>query len=94
MTILAGPGVLLVGKPGCHLCDVAREVLVRVCAELDEPWREISILDEPDLADRYWEMIPVTIVDGEVLSHWILDAGELRGAIMGSVSRRRSLPPG
>jgi hypothetical protein len=86
VTELPGPRVVLVGKPGCHLCDVAREVLTRVCSDLDEPWREASILDDPDLADRFWELIPVTLVDGEVLSHWTLDAGELRSAILGAAT--------
>ncbi len=56
--------VQLVGKPGCHLCDQARVVVERVCAELAVDWQEVSILDDPGLADLYWEQIPVTLVDG------------------------------
>ena len=44
--------VQLIGKPGCHLCDQARRVLAPVCAEASEPWEELSILDDPSLADR------------------------------------------
>ena len=75
------PRVLLVGKPGCHLCDVARPVVAAVCAELDVAWAEASILDDPRLADLYWEQIPVTIVDGRVLDIWQVDAGRLRDAL-------------
>ena len=73
--------VQLVGKPGCHLCDVARPVVAAVCAELGVAWTEASILDDPRLADLYWEQIPVTIVDGRVLDIWQVDATRLRAAL-------------
>ncbi len=73
--------VLLVGKPGCHLCDLARPVVAAVCAELGVSWTEASILDDPRLADAYWEQIPVTIVDGRVLDIWRVDADRLRAAL-------------
>lgn len=75
--------VRLVGKPGCHLCDEARLVVARVCADLGEEWDEVSILDDPVLADQYWEQIPVTLVDDRVLSIWRVDAGELASALRG-----------
>ncbi|MGB8020200.1 MAG: glutaredoxin family protein [Candidatus Nanopelagicales bacterium] len=75
------PRVRLVGKAGCHLCDGARGVVSRVCADLGVAWEEVSILDDPELADRYWEHIPVTIVDGRVLDHWGVDERRLRAAL-------------
>ena len=75
------PRVRLVGKPGCHLCDQARLVIQRVCAEVDVAWDEVSILDDPALADRYWEQIPVTLVDGAELGIWHVDEAELRSAL-------------
>jgi hypothetical protein len=73
--------VVLVGKPGCHLCDEARLVIARVCGDLGVDWDEASILDDPVLADRYWEQIPVTLVDGRVLSVWRVEATELAAAL-------------
>lgn len=73
--------VVLVGKPGCHLCDEARVVIARVCAARAVAWEEVSILDDPALADRYWEQIPVTLVDGEVLDVWRVDPGRLAAAL-------------
>lgn len=73
--------VQLVGKPGCHLCDEARVVVARVCDELGVEFDELSILDDPRLADMYWEQIPVTIVDGRVLDIWHVDAGRLQAAL-------------
>jgi hypothetical protein len=75
--------VLLLGKPGCHLCDEAREVVARVTAELGETFEGRSILDDPDLHDRYWEQIPVTLVDGEQHDFWRVDERRLRAALGG-----------
>ena len=73
--------VLLIGKPDCHLCDEARETVARVCADLGVDWAEASILDDPELADRYWEWIPVTFVDGVQIAHWGVSADQLRQAL-------------
>jgi len=82
----AAPRITLIGKPGCHLCDDAREVVARVAAETGTRWRELSILDDPDLAERYREQIPVVLVDGEQHDYWRVDAERLREALSG---RRR-----
>ena len=36
--VSAGARVTLYSKPGCHLCDDAREVVARVCADLGEAY--------------------------------------------------------
>jgi hypothetical protein len=77
----AAPRVRLVGKPGCHLCDEARAVVAGVCAERGEGWDEVSILDDPVLADRYWERIPVVLVDGVEVGHWHVAAADLHAAL-------------
>lgn len=73
--------MLLVGKPGCHLCDDARAVVAAVCAESAATWDEISILDDPVLADRYADQIPVVLIDGVVHDFWRVDAERLRAAL-------------
>jgi len=73
--------VTLYGKPGCHLCDDARAVIERVCAELGELYDEISILGDPALLDRFGEEIPVTFVDGRQVSFWTIDEDRLRAAL-------------
>jgi glutaredoxin-like protein DUF836 len=82
----AEPRITLIGKPGCHLCDDAREVVARVAAETGTQWHELSILDDAELAERYREQIPVVLVDGEQHDYWRVDAERLRGALSG---RRR-----
>lgn len=73
--------MILVGKPGCHLCDEARTVVAAVCTDAGAGWTEVSILDDPELADRYAEQIPVVLVDGVVHDFWRVDAGRLREAL-------------
>ena len=75
------PRVTLIGKPGCHLCDEAREVVARVTADLGETFEELSILDHADLQARYWEQIPVVLVDGAQHTFWRVDEARLRKAL-------------
>ena len=85
------PRITLIGKPGCHLCDDARSVVARVAAETGADWEELSVLDDQALAERYWEHIPVVLVDGEQHDFWRVDEDRLRAALRGRRSwlRRR-----
>ncbi|ALJ21502.1 glutaredoxin family protein [Microbacterium sp. No. 7] len=79
----------LISKPDCHLCDVAREIVDAVVAELDEDAvevRELSILDDPALYERWWEKIPVVLIDDELHAHWRVAADRLRAALAASVT--------
>jgi glutaredoxin len=73
--------VTLYGKPGCHLCDDAREVVARVCAELGTSYEEVDITTDPDLQHRYGEQVPVTLVDGAQHDFWRVDEHRLRQAL-------------
>ena len=75
------PRITLVGKPDCHLCEAARDVIAAVCAETGDTFVEVSILDDPELADRYWEQIPVTLVDGVQHDFWRVDPARLKAAL-------------
>ena len=75
------PRVTLYSRPGCHLCDAARVVVARVCADLGETWVEIDIDSDGDLADRFGDEIPVTYVDGRQHDFWRVDEGRLRAAL-------------
>ncbi|MEI3848489.1 MULTISPECIES: glutaredoxin family protein [unclassified Microbacterium] len=78
--------VTLIGKPDCHLCDVAREVVETVVAELPEDAvdiQELSIADDPALYAQWWEKIPVVLIDGELHGHWRVSPDRLRAALAG-----------
>ena len=55
--------VVVLTRPGCHLCDVARDVVEAVCAERDLDYDEIDISEDPFLASEYAAAIPVVLVD-------------------------------
>lgn len=73
--------VVLVGRPGCHLCDVAEEVVARVTGELGVTWEKRSIDDDPVLHQRYWEQIPVVLVDGRQHDYYTVSEARLRAAL-------------
>ncbi|MGV1035467.1 MAG: glutaredoxin family protein [Candidatus Nanopelagicales bacterium] len=84
MATASEPRVTLVGKPDCHLCSEARAIIEQVCEELGVGWQELSILDDPELADRYWEQIPVTLIDGMQHDFWRVDPVRLRKKLVES----------
>ena len=74
----------LISKPDCHLCEVAREVVETVLAELpgdDVIVEELSIADDAELYARWWEKIPVVLVDGHLHAHWRVAPDRLRAAL-------------
>lgn len=80
------PRVTLYSRPGCHLCDAARETIIAVCNELGETFEELSIDEDAQLSARYAEEIPVTLVDGRQHDFWRVDRERLRRAL-------RAAPP-
>jgi glutaredoxin len=73
--------ITLLTKPGCHLCDDARAVIIRVAADLGVPWDERDITQsEQDMAE-YWDKIPVTMVDGVTQDFWRVSENRLRAAL-------------
>ncbi len=75
--------VRLLSKPGCHLCDDARAVVVQVCDDLGVGWEEIDVSTSPELWREHSERIPVVFVDGEEHDFWRVDAGRLRAELGG-----------
>ena len=81
--------ITLVGKPGCHLCDDARDVVGAVVGELadrqDAPRIEVeekSILDDAALHERFVEEIPVVLINDRVHNYWRIDPARLRAALL------------
>jgi glutaredoxin len=78
----AGARLVLYGRPGCHLCDDARAILVRVGA----PFAEVDITADDALHAAYLERIPVVTLDGVERVELFVDEAALRG-LLGRVSR-------
>ncbi|MBA2445286.1 MAG: glutaredoxin family protein [Nocardioidaceae bacterium] len=77
----AAARVLLLSKPGCHLCDDARHVIEEICAEVGEAYAERDISTDPELMAQYGEQIPVTFVDGRQHDYWRVSRERLRAAL-------------
>lgn len=82
----------LIGKPGCHLCDDARLVVntvagqfrslhAGVASSVQVYITEQNITDDPELAARYSEEIPVLLLNGKVHNYWKIDPVRLMAAL-------------
>ena len=80
---MSSPRITLYSRPGCHLCDDARDVIARVCADLGEEYDEVSIDGDPELTERFGEEVPVSFVDGRQHDFWRVDEARLRAALAG-----------
>jgi glutaredoxin len=67
----------LLTRPGCHLCDVAKETMDRVAAKSGEAWAEVDISGDPDLEDEYGLRIPVVLLDGREHGYWRVEESRL-----------------
>jgi glutaredoxin len=75
------PRIVLYTRPGCHLCEAAREVVEKVSADLGESYEERDITADPDLLRTYVESIPVVEVDGVQVDFWRVSEDRLRAAL-------------
>ncbi|MDO7880858.1 glutaredoxin family protein [Antiquaquibacter soli] len=75
--------VTLLSKPGCHLCDDARDAVAGVLAEtgVEASVEELNILEDEALNARYWDEIPVVLIDDRVHTIWRVDPARLATAL-------------
>ena len=61
-------------KPGCHLCDQMKSLVLRVIAAQSNGHEfaldEIDISGDPELLDRYGLEIPVLVIDGKKVAKY------------------------
>ncbi|HEV2238183.1 MAG TPA: glutaredoxin family protein [Ktedonobacterales bacterium] len=72
--------ITLYGKVGCHLCDDARAVLDELAAEVAFELREVDILSDPRLYERYKYRIPVITIGGREVLEGRFELADLRAA--------------
>jgi glutaredoxin len=70
--------VTLYGKPGCHLCEQAREVVLSVRLEREFELAEVDVSLDPGLNREYGERIPVLAVNGEDAFEYVVDRQGLK----------------
>ena len=69
--------VVLYSRPGCHLCDVAREAILSLRARLGFEFADVDIEADDELELEYGIRIPVVEVDGEEAFEVTVDAERL-----------------
>jgi glutaredoxin len=79
--------VTLYTREGCHLCDEARDVLVRVRTRHDFELEERDIERDERLLRAYLERIPVVSIDGAEAFELFVDESELE-RMLGRVGTR------
>lgn len=67
----------LVTRPGCHLCEVAKEAMDRIAARTGESWTEIDVTGDVELEREYGERLPVVLLDGVEHGYWRVEEDRL-----------------
>jgi glutaredoxin len=73
--------VVLYARPGCHLCDEAREVILAVRERRPFSFAEIDIESDDNLLREYGIRIPVVTVDGEERFEIAVDRDAFAGLV-------------
>jgi glutaredoxin len=73
--------VVLFSRPGCHLCDVARETIEAVRGAHGFDLREIDIETDDGLVRDYGMRIPVVAIDGDEVFEIEVDAARLAALV-------------
>jgi glutaredoxin len=74
--------VVLYTRPGCHLCDEARDAILALRDDgLAVALREVDIEQDARLHAELGERIPVVEVAGEIVSELVLDVRSLRSRL-------------
>jgi len=83
--------VVLYAGAGCHLCEVARHLLMALHRSIPFQFREVQISSDPDLERRFLMEIPVVEVDGEVATQAPVEIEAVRAAVVRARLRRAAL---
>lgn len=70
--------ITLLIRPGCHLCDFAREALARVRDDTGVDWVEVDVQSDPELERDYGGRVPVVLLDGAEHDYFRVDEERLR----------------
>jgi glutaredoxin len=70
--------VTIYSKKDCHLCDIAKETLLKVQQELPFSLNEIDIEKDKTAFEKYKYLIPVIEIDGEKAFNCKMDENEFK----------------
>ncbi|MFY1634395.1 glutaredoxin family protein [Solwaraspora sp. WMMB335] len=67
----------LITRPGCHLCEAAREAITRVARQTGDRWSELDVTTDFELEREYGERLPVVLLDGREHGYWRVEEDRL-----------------
>ncbi|HMF55923.1 MAG TPA: glutaredoxin family protein [Pyrinomonadaceae bacterium] len=70
--------VIIYTRPGCHLCDQAKRIILREALTEQFILEEVNIDCNPELKERFRYEIPVIFINGEEAFRHRLTAEEFR----------------
>lgn len=82
--------MVLYTRPGCHLCDVARETVLSLRQRLPFSFTEVDIEGDDELQLGYGIRIPVVEIDGEEAFEVSVDPIQLEEQLAEKERPRRS----
>ena len=85
--------VTIYTKPGCHLCDEAKEELRHARCRDAYTLEEINIETDPELFRRYGVEIPVIAIDGHVTFKYRVSAADFERQIKRARGHTLDTPP-
>jgi hypothetical protein len=71
------PRLTLITRPGCHLCEVAKEAVDRVVAVTGDRWVEVDVTGDLELEREYGDRLPVVLLDGGEHGYWRVEEARL-----------------
>ncbi|MCM3872346.1 MAG: glutaredoxin family protein [Pyrinomonadaceae bacterium] len=75
--------VIIYSRPGCHLCDEAKEAMRAAGCDSEFTLEEVNIEHDPELLARYKDDIPVITFTGvEMFRHRVTSEGFRRRILL------------
>lgn len=68
-------------RTDCHLCDVAKVDVDRICTDLGVGLAVVDVDSDPELRAEYGDRVPVILVDGREHAQYRVDEQRLRAAL-------------
>jgi hypothetical protein len=71
------PRLTLLTRPGCHLCNEAKDAIARVANVTGETWTEVDVTGDAELEQEYGIRLPVILLDGAEHGYWRVEEARL-----------------
>lgn len=84
---LASPrDVTLYTRPGCHLCEEAKQQIAPLLKEVGATLTEVNIDEDPDLRARYDYDVPVILLGARKVAKHRIDTAQFRRQLRATAS--------